>query len=73
MPRYVCAELLEPSSLPIPGEQQVISCVTWVESVSVIDQLAITPTQARALTQDIVYILGLCLCYVLLSRFANKA
>jgi hypothetical protein len=64
MTRYVCAEL----STDTPQ-----TCVAWVEQVNALDQLAITPTQARALTQDIVYILGLCLCYVLLSRFANKA
>ncbi len=62
MTQYVC------SQLSTDGQ----TCVSWVEQVTTLEQLAITRDQAHALTNQIVLILAIAYAYVLVKRFADK-
>ena len=62
MTQYVC------SQLSTDGQ----TCVSWVEQVTTLDQLAITRDQAHEITNQIVLILAIAYAYVLIKQFVDK-
>lgn len=49
------------------------ACVSWVEQVSLLDQLAITKAQMVMLSTPIIGIYGLIIAFALFNNFAKRA
>ena len=64
---YVCNQLTSPDA---SGFQ---TCVSWIEQVSLFDQLAITKAQMIMLGTPIIGIYGLIIAFALFNNFSKRA
>ena len=64
---YVC------SQLSLPDASGLQTCVSWIEQVSLLDQLAITKAQMVMLGTPIIGIYGLIIAFALFNNFSKRA
>ncbi|MGA4854241.1 hypothetical protein ACPC5U_13330 [Acinetobacter haemolyticus] len=54
-------------------DQATGQCLKWVEQVTLLDQLAITPTQMAMLGTPIISIYSIIIAFIMFNNFAKRA